>query len=87
MARLTKKPNSESVQARLALAAYYRGLYLKKPDEKFLKKANEHLAYAREKLAPDDAGVLLFSADIAQLSKNVGLRSRKTWTRALSSAA
>ncbi len=53
------KTYPDSIQARLARAAYLSDL-------KLLAAANLEIAYVREKLAPDEADVLASSADLAQ---------------------
>ena len=58
MERLVKA-NPESVRARLARGDYLRKLGL-------LAEANQEISYARKKLAPDEADVLLASSDLAQ---------------------
>jgi tetratricopeptide (TPR) repeat protein len=63
MKRLTAN-NPNSFRARLASARYLR-------EQGLLGAASEDLAYAREKIAPEEADVLLASADQTQAEKNV----------------
>jgi cellulose synthase operon protein C len=71
MARLEQKPLSESLQARLALGAYFRDLYNLDKNITNLRKSHLHVSYAREHLAPDAADVLLLSAELAQRYENL----------------